>query len=419
MLCMADYAYYILMAIPFFLVSMLAEWLLGKKHKKELYNFEDAITNLNIGIGSQAIGLFVKIVIVGVYTFVYKNFALIKIENTLVAFLFGSLIFDFIFYWAHRWGHEINFFWGAHIVHHQSQEYNLSVALRQSWFHNLISFWMFLPLPILGIDPIVFVSISAFSILYQYWIHTKTIGKLGPLEWVLNTPSAHRVHHATNPDYLDKNYGAVLIIWDRLFGTYQEELEEPTYGITTPLKSWNPVWANLHFYKELLQGLSQTKGLANKIKLVFWQGPDNLGKILKSEKQPKDARVYRTYPSAQTIVYVFVQFTLLTAGLVKYMMHFDELSNLYRGSFLGLMIWTMWACGALMGKNKWVKFLEIPRVIITVLSLNLLYYFQYFDWFLILSLGSAIFSLFTLGWLLKNWNLLQPNPIPQKVNSQS
>jgi hypothetical protein len=217
---------------------------------------------------------------------------------------------------------------------------------------------------------------------------------------------------------LDKNYGAILIIWDRLFGTYKEEVEEPVYGITTPLKSWDPIWANIHFYKELWQGVGKVKGFSNKVKLIFWQGPDNLGELLDAGKQTKKSEKYRTYPSSQNVVYVFVQFALLLAGLIKFMMHFDELSSVYKWLFLGLMIWTMWACGALMEKNKWVKYLEIPRVILTVLSLNLLYYFQYFDWFLILSFGSATFGLFTLGWLFKNWYMIETLPSSQPVKSE-
>jgi len=185
---MKDSSIYILLAIPFFFALMGVEWLWASYQKKKVYDLNDTVTNLSIGIGNQVFGLFMKVILIGAYIGVYENFAFFHIENPFFAFVIGTILYDFIFYWAHRWGHEINFFWGAHIVHHQSEHYNLSVALRQSWFHNLLSFWMFLPIPLIGIDPLVFVGVNAFNLLYQFWIHTELVGKLGPLEWFLNTP---------------------------------------------------------------------------------------------------------------------------------------------------------------------------------------------------------------------------------------
>ncbi len=268
--------------------------------------------------------------ILTVYDFVFTNFALFEFENNVFAFLFGLLLFDFIFYWAHRWGHEVSFFWGAHVVHHSSEEYNLSVALRQPWFHNLIAFFLFLPIPILGIDPITFAAVGGIHTLYQFWIHTKAIGKLGPLEWFFNTPSHHRVHHGINKKYIDRNHGGMLIIWDRLFGTFQAEEEEVLYGITNPLKSWNPTWANFHYYVELLRAGSKMNRLSDKIKLWLkkpgWQ-PESLGGyIAPKEILTETYQQFDEQTSARLNRYVLVQFCLLLLGLVAYMTHFSTMS---------------------------------------------------------------------------------------------
>src|SRR5690606_31238042 len=151
---------------------------------------------------------------------------------------------DFAYYWWHRASHRISFLWAAHVVHHQSEDYNLAVALRQAWFTSLSSWVLNLPLAFLGVPPLVYGVCAALNTLYQFWIHTRLVGKLGPLEWVLNTPSHHRVHHGIDAPYLDTNYGGVFIVFDRLFGTFVEETHEPRYGTLDPIRSFDPVWAN-------------------------------------------------------------------------------------------------------------------------------------------------------------------------------
>lgn len=393
-----DYAYYILIAIPIFVATMIIEFLIGKKHGKELYTFNDSITNLTIGIGNQVIGLFTKILILWLYVIINENFSLINYESKLSAFLVGTILFDFIFYWAHRWGHEINIFWGAHIVHHQSEQYNLSVALRQSWFHNLLSFWMFIPIAILGVDPVTFMAVSAVSILYQYWIHTKLIGKLGWLEYIFNTPSAHRVHHATNPDYLDKNYGAIFIVWDRMFGTYQEEIEEPSYGITKPFLSWNPIWANLHFFKELFQYIK--KHQENLLKLLITKGPADLNK---DKLEQIDKTFFKIEIQKKWKFYVFINFSLAMLGLAAFMLYFEQLSWIYRIALGSSIIWTIWSCGKFLEQKKLVKILEIPRIIIAAVFLNVLYYFEFSDWWILFVVFSTTITLLLSTWFVIQW----------------
>ncbi|MBX7181152.1 MAG: sterol desaturase family protein [Bacteroidia bacterium] len=398
---------YILFAIPFFLGSIFFEFLFGRLKGKSWYNFEDAITNLNIGIGSQAFNTLSKLGLMLVYTWIYNHLAPFQQGQTWLSFVLCVILFDFIFYWAHRWGHEMNFFWGAHIVHHQSQEYNLSVALRQSWIHNLIAFFMFLPIPFLGFDPLIFGGAAAFVTLYQYWIHTRSIKKMGWFEWIFNTPSHHRVHHAINPQYLDKNYAAVFIIWDRMFGTFVEEKEEPEYGTTIPINSWDPVWANVHFYVDLIEGMKREKGLWNKF-MLLWKGPEYLGNLLGMDSKlykNSEGHVdkYQVKPKLNMQIYVFVQFLALMFGIVSFMGHFSELSWFYRIIFFLIIILTTMNCGGIMEGRKWVNRIEILRLIIFLPVYNVLYLTYYSSWVKWVMPISIVLTVGFLTWLAINF----------------
>lgn len=393
---------YILIAIPFFLGSIIIELFWGRLKKTNFYNFEDTLTNINIGIGSQALNTLLKLMLLSLYEYIYLNYSPFKLGNTVWAFVLCLVVYDFIFYWAHRWGHEVNIFWGSHIVHHQSQEYNLSVALRQSWFHNALAFVLFLPLPLFGFDPLVFAGAAAFSTLYQYWLHTKHIKSLGIFEWIFNSPSHHRVHHATNPKYLDKNYAAVFIIWDRLFGTFQKEEEEPEYGITIPLNSWNPVWANFHFYGDMLKGYKLLKSSKDKFLLIF-RGPEYLGTLLgqKSDEQTTSVK-FRTKVPLNMQVYVLAQFIILLFGLVSYMDHFNELSVFYKFTLFALVVLSVLNCGAIMENKKWVNTIEVIRLAAFLPLYNTLYLFYYksFIWYTLI--GSSLLVVLFLVWIIVN-----------------
>ena len=400
---------YILIAIPFFVLFILVELLYAKFKRKRYYRFNDSITNLNIGIGNQAVGVFVTLLILGVYDIVHNHFAIFHFESGVITFLFGLLVFDFIFYWAHRWSHEVSFFWGAHVVHHSSEEYNLSVALRQPWFHNLIAFFLFLPIPILGIDPLMFAAIGGVHTIYQFWIHTKAIGKLGPLEWIFNTPSHHRVHHGVNKQYIDKNHGGVLIIWDRLFGTFQLEEEEVLYGITNPLKSWNPTWANFHFYADLLRDGTKMRRVSDRMKM-WWKKPGWRPESLGGYQSPKGVtpetyHVYDKQTTPRLSRYVFAQFLVLLVGLLAYLSHFETMSWFYRIDFFLVIIATTMICGAIIENKSWVIYAEYARLLLIALSLITFYYYWYADWFIIMLIGAAVGYLlfnfwFTIGWVL-------------------
>lgn len=362
----------VLLAIPFFFLLMGIEWLIGRFRQISYYNFADTITNLNLGVGNQAFGLFFKLIVLAVYVWIYNRFAIWHLPQTWQTFAVAVLLFDFIFYWAHRIGHEVNFFWGAHLVHHQSEEYNLSVALRQSWFHTFLSAFLFLPVALIGFDPLLFGAASAVNTLYQFWIHTKAIDKLPRfIEYIFNTPSHHRVHHATNLQYIDKNHGGILIIWDRLFGTFQEEQEQVTFGITQPLRSLNPVWANAHFYADLWQKMKTMPTLKQKWQL-WWAGPDALAdekseadeQQIALEKTPSISnyapQIARSLPRGSKR-YVAAQLLLVTVGLMGFMYYFDQITWVERFAALGFLLFSGLVCSAVLENKQWLLKVELMR----------------------------------------------------------
>ena len=238
-------------AIPFFVITVIIEIILTIKMKSDEYEFKDAGTSITMGLGNVAIGLFTKGLVLGIFLFLYQ-FRFFTIPFAWWSWLILLFAEDFCYYWFHRISHESRFFWASHVVHHSSQKYNLSTALRQTWTGSFYSFVFWIPLILLGFHPIMVMAQMSISLIYQYWIHTELIIKMPKwFEAVFNTPSHHRVHHATNPQYLDRNHAGIFIIWDKLFGTYEPEIEKPTYGLVKNIETYNPVkvafleWKNM------------------------------------------------------------------------------------------------------------------------------------------------------------------------------
>jgi len=251
----------IALAIPFFLIALLAELAVDKVRGTGFYRANDAINSLSAGTLSTTSGYFTNLLPAVISAWVLQNFALIDVDLALFDMSPRGLLlwalalagFDFCYYWQHRLGHEMSILWAAHAVHHQSEDYNLSTALRQTSTSFLFSWIFYLPLFLLGMPFEVFVTVNALDLIYQFWVHTQLVGKLGWLDRVMVTPSNHRVHHAQNEIYIDRNYGGIFILWDRMFGSFQEELDdEPVvFGVRKPLRSWNPFWANVQVYNYL------------------------------------------------------------------------------------------------------------------------------------------------------------------------
>ena len=255
-------------AIPVFIALIIVEVFINAKKNLDLYRFNDSAANITMGLGSVVIGLLTKTFAFFVFLWIYQ-FRLFEIPNTW--WMWGLLLLadDVTFYWYHRSAHEIRFFWAAHVQHHSSEHMNFSVALRQSWGEPFIKFLFYIWLPFIGFNPVYILIMQSISLVYQFFPHTKLVGKLGPIEWIFNSPSHHRVHHATQVQYLDKNHAGILIIWDRMFGTFQKEIEVPIYGITENINTFSPLKIASHEYVNLWQDIRRAKKFSEKINYLI------------------------------------------------------------------------------------------------------------------------------------------------------
>ena len=262
---------YVVYAVPFFLLLIILEIVWGLLKKRNTYRVNDSINSLSLGMLSTLTKMVFLNVGMLVFLHIESRQQWISLDIlSPIHWAAGIILYDFCYYWFHRISDERTLFWGSHVVHHQSEDFNLSTALRQT-STGIFTTWVFyLPLFFLGMPIEMYVSIASLHLIYQFWIHTQFVPKLGLFEWFLITPSNHRVHHAQNPRYVDRNYGGLLCVWDRLFGTFSEETdeEEIVYGITTPLNTWNPVWANVHIFAGMLRDAWHTQRLTDKLKVL-------------------------------------------------------------------------------------------------------------------------------------------------------
>ncbi|MCR4315328.1 MAG: sterol desaturase family protein [Planctomycetes bacterium] len=255
-------------AIPAFLSLVVIESVVSAKRGSSLYEKKDTAASLSMGVGNVLIGFLSKGLAFGAMIVVYE-FRIFEIEQVWWSWVLLFFAEDFSYYVFHRVSHRCRFFWASHVNHHTSRRYNLSTALRQTWTGWTGGFVFWLWLPLVGFDPAMIVTMKAVSLIYQFWIHTETIGKLGPIEWIFNTPSHHRVHHAVNRQYLDRNHAGVLIIWDRIFGTFEPEVEKPVYGITKNIGTFNPVRIAFHEWWAIACDIFGKGRLRDKIGYVF------------------------------------------------------------------------------------------------------------------------------------------------------
>jgi sterol desaturase/sphingolipid hydroxylase (fatty acid hydroxylase superfamily) len=264
---------YIALAIPIFFVFIGIEAWVARRRGLSVLRLPDALTDVSCGTLQTMSLVFVSVLILAGYAGIYEHHRLFDLSaKSAGVWLLGFLGVDVLYYFWHRLSHLVNIMWAGHVVHHSSEDYNLAVALRQSVLTAFTAAPFTATLAWLGIPPPVYAAIHSFNLLYQFWIHTQLIGNLGWFETIFNTPSHHRVHHGINPRYLDKNYGGTLIIWDRLFGTFEPETEPPVYGIVRPLSSFNPLWAQIHYGVELARLTVKAPAWADKVR-VWWKGP--------------------------------------------------------------------------------------------------------------------------------------------------
>jgi alkylglycerol monooxygenase len=257
------------LAIPVFALTIAIEYFFDLRSRAGKYSRRDMWTNIALGFVSAIFGAMFGVILAFFYTLLF-NIAPYKMPMDAVwPWVILVLADDFAYYWFHRLSHESRILWNLHVVHHSSEHFNLSVAVRQSWFGNLANWIFYIPLGLLGFPLWAYVLTHSINLIYQYWIHTPFIKSMGPLEYVMNTPSHHRVHHAVNEIYLDKNYAGIFIIWDRMFGTFVQETEEPRYGIIKPIESFNWLWINTHAWFEMFAAMKERKTLLGKLRCVF------------------------------------------------------------------------------------------------------------------------------------------------------
>ena len=276
----------IVYAIPFFLLAMLLEFFVASGKNIKVYSTKDAFSSIAMGLGNVFIGFVSKLFVFAALYYVYVNFRIFTVPITWWSFIILIFLDDFSYYWFHRTSHENRFFWASHVVHHSSKHYNLSTALRQTWTGGFYSFIFWLWLPLIGFHPGMIIFQMSISLLYQFWIHTELIQKMPKwIEFFFNTPSHHRVHHGSNPIYLDRNHAGILIIWDKLFGTFQPELESEKvkYGLVVNIKSYNPIVIAFNEWGALFKDLIiKNVSLRNRIKYLYkppgWKH-DGTGKL--------------------------------------------------------------------------------------------------------------------------------------------
>ncbi|MBK8257089.1 MAG: sterol desaturase family protein [Polyangiaceae bacterium] len=356
----------IALSIPFFFLLIGLEFAVLRKKADKRYILHDSISSLSCGVGQQMLGAFVHLLFPLIpYAFLYNNYRVTTLTPSVLTWTLLVLGVD-LGYWAYHWAsHRVNFLWAMHVVHHQSEEYNLTTALRQSWFTGLVSWVFYMPLALVGFPAEMFVVVYTLDIVYQFWIHTRAVGKLGPLEWIMNTPSHHRVHHGVDPQYIDKNYAGIFIIWDRLFGTFIKEEREPVYGIVGPLASWNPFWANVQPWVKLAQMSGATRRLRDKIWVWFappeWRPKDLGGPVTIPEVSRETQQKYRTPAPRIVNAYVVTGFILSSGATTALLeksksLHWVENLTIVALVMISLAVWS-----GLEEGRSWAVPLEVMK----------------------------------------------------------
>ena len=372
---------YIPLAVPFFLLAILLEIIYGWIFKKNTYRINDSISSIFMGTlrsTSRVVGISI-----GGYFFYWleKEYALWRWDSSSVfTWLFAFVVYDFLYYWFHRISHERQIFWASHVAHHQSEDYNLSTALRQTGTGFLITWVFYIPLFLIGIPSYVFVTVASINLIYQFWVHTEHIPKLGWYELFFVSPSNHRVHHAQNDDYIDRNYGGVFIIWDRIFGTFQEEKkDEPcVYGIRGPLNTFNPIWANFHIFIKMIKDMWQAHTWKEVFYVPFAKTGWSPGKPLEdSYKENFNIDDFKKYnPPASKLINTYAIIQLLAISTVG--LFFLESGNLnYFQSImvLGMIILTMYCISGWLDRKPIINY-EIYRLAAFILITIYLYFFD-------------------------------------------
>eukprot|EP00761_Pharyngomonas_kirbyi_P014528 gb/GECH01014558.1/.p1 GENE.gb/GECH01014558.1/~~gb/GECH01014558.1/.p1 ORF type:complete len:428 (+),score=75.31 gb/GECH01014558.1/:1-1284(+) len=414
------------MAIPLVIFALpiwlcLIFWEVGRSLSKKDGNvrFNDAIASLSCGLVSRIPRYFLAHVLTAPYQYINENYRVTDLfsQHNLITAILIILTTDLCYYWAHRLSHMINFAWGGHVVHHSSEEYNFTTALRQSFFEPIVT------------TPVYFVAAlffpfehfsfySELNTIFQFFVHTKYVRKLwGPIEFILNTPSHHRCHHGRNPIYIDKNFGGMFIIWDRIFGTYEEEEEEPVFGIVTPLDSWNPLWASVHHLVHVFNTAIEAPGFTNKIKVFTSSpafnpfGPDfDLPPVRADKVRKYDTRIPPVLKS-----YILVHFLLAFASSVFLAVH-PDMKTLPMIGFAAYLLFTLQSIGMMLDLKRYSLRVELIRN----LSIGMVFVGLVLNYSKIAAALVATISVFSAGFvsvaIIRHWIQFGNDQIITPVN---
>jgi sterol desaturase/sphingolipid hydroxylase (fatty acid hydroxylase superfamily) len=359
---------YVAAAIPLFFlligVEMLALRLRGGPGR---YRFADSIANLSCGVGQQVVEPFLKSAALVPYAWLWTHARLFDPSpRSPWVWVLLVLAMDLCFYVYHRASHRIGFLWAIHAVHHQSEEYNLSVALRQPWLGMLAGITFYMPLAVLGFSPAMFLGAITIDTLYQFWIHTRAIGRLGPLEAMMNTPSHHRVHHGIDPEYVDRNYGGIFIVWDRLFGTFRREEREPVYGTVKAVRTWNAVRVNAAGWIDLAARCRASRSWLDKVKVWFappeWRPSELGGTVAVPKPDPSAHPRYDVRLPRRAQVYVGAQFAIAAIATMAYLWSEARASRASLALAAVGFVVTLFAWGGVLDRQRWGWPLEISRL---------------------------------------------------------
>ncbi len=348
----------IVLATPVFLALIAFEFAWGRARKRNTYGLADAINSISLGMLSEISKVFTQVLRVGIYGAVYTAVSIVPAQEargfwtSWYGWLLALLFYDFCYYWLHRAGHESAVLWAAHVVHHQSQHYNLSTALRQTSSGALLGWVFYLPMAVAGVPPLVFAVVALVDLLYQFWVHTEHVPKLGWFDRWFCSPSNHRVHHAVNENYLDRNYGGILIVWDRLFGSFQEEREACVYGTRSPLNSWDPLWSNAEVYWALARDCWHARSGWDKLRVWFkppgWRPADVAARFPRPACDA--AKPARYQPPVERAVAWFgaIQFLALLLGASLFLWHADTMPLSRATVWVAALAAGLWAVGAVL-----------------------------------------------------------------------
>jgi len=370
--------------LPIFIILMIIELIVAKIKKKDVIKSMDAVSSLSSGLTNTLFKILGLTIYIVSYDFLLKHIVLFPIQSKAVQYIIGFLVLDFYIYWWHRWRHRYNILWNEHLIHHSSEEYNLPVALRQTTadFFNPATF-LFAPAAMFGISLETLTILGVVMLFGGFWYHTKLIGKMGFLEYFLVTPSHHRIHHAINPIYIDKNFGGILIIWDKIFGTFQEELPDvkPVYGITRPVNTWNPIKINFLHVSLLFKDAWRTTSVWDKFRIWFmptgWRPSDVEQKFpVQSTKDPYNQVKYMPSSSIYLKIWAWSQLiitSILMMFLITQIAAISKTALFVYSSFIFLSIYSY---TELMDKSRYAWMFEVARLVCAIIIIRV-----YGGWF--------------------------------------